>query len=815
MMWIVLVVIGLWIMAYKGMNTWIAWGALAAALLVISFSGTDSTVTSISWFLLIAAVTVAKVSLVRRCLISGPVLRAMRKTMPPISDTERDALESGTVWWDAELFSGKPDWDKLLSLPSPKLSNEEQAFIDGPVEQLCQMLDDWDITHNRQDLPPEVWEFLKNNRFFGMIIPKQFGGLDFSVNGHSWVVMKVASRSITAGVTVMVPNSLGPGKLLLEYGTDKQRDYYLPRLASGEEIPCFALTGPDAGSDASSMPDEGVVCRGQFQGEKDVLGIQLNWEKRYITLGPVATVLGLAFKLYDPEGLIGDRREIGITVALIATDTPGIEIGSRHFPLNCAFQNGPNRGKNVFIPMEWVVGGLEQVGNGWRMLVECLAEGRGVSLPALSAGAGKTVSRYTGAYARIRKQFNLPIGKFEGVEAPLARIAGETYLMDAARSITAGALDQGEKPSIISAIVKYELTERMRQVVNDAMDIHAGSGICLGPRNYIGRIYQTIPVSITVEGANILTRSLIIFGQGAVRCHPFIQREMAAMTQDDPHQAVEMFDKALFGHIGFLLGNLARATWLALTNARLTEVPGDTSTRPYYRQITRLTAGFALIADIAVVSLGGALKRKERLSGRLADVMSNLYLCSAVLKHYQDQGCREDDLPLVHWACRSTIHRAQQSLLAVFWNLPNRAVAVLIRGLIFPSGKPYSPPSDTVIQKAAAVLLTDSETRDRLTLGIYLNSAENDPSGRIERAFQAVLRAGPAQKKLDQARRSGRLKVKRRSELVQVAREAGVIDETECQLLEAAERATCEAISVDEFSPEAMVGNQAGSEPAV
>ena len=516
--------------------------------------------------------------------------------------------------------------------------------------------------------------------------------------------MKVASRSITAGVTIMVPNSLGPAKLLLEYGTTQQKNHYLPRLASGEEVPCFALTGPEAGSDASSMPDTGIVCRGSFEDKTDVLGILLNWDKRYITLGPVATVIGLAFKLYDPDGLIGDREDIGITVALIPTNTPGISIGNRHFPLNSAFLNGPNRGKDVFIPLDWVIGGVDQVGKGWRMLVECLAEGRGVSLPALSAGAGKVASRFTGAYARVRKQFNIPIGQFEGIEAPLARIAGESYLMDAARQVTAAALDQGEKPSVISAIIKYELTERMRRVINDAMDIHAGSGICLGPTNYLGRIYQVAPVSITVEGANILTRSLIIFGQGAVRCHPYIQSELTAMAMEGRNEAVEMFDRALFGHICFLLGNLARAPWLALTNARFAKVPGDHNTKQYYRQIARLSAGFALISDVALLTLGGALKRKERLSGRFADVLSNLYLCSTVLKHFCNQGSPEEDLPLLHWACQNTIHRAQQSLLAVFWNLPNRILALGLRALIFPNGKPYAPPGDRAIQNAAGHL---------------------------------------------------------------------------------------------------------------
>lgn len=804
MVWVIAVFAGLWILAYRRVSLWAAIALLAAALFFTLGSFANGTLPLLAWLILAGAVLVLKIPLLRQRLISGTVFRVMRGTIPPISQTEREALEAGNVWWDAELFSGNPDWSRLQNLPAPGLTDEERAFMDGPVEELCAMLDDWDVTHSRSDLPEDVWSFIKREGFFAMIIPRRYGGLEFSVYAHSQIVMKIASRSITAGVTVMVPNSLGPGKLLLEYGTEKQREYYLPRLASGEEVPCFALTGPEAGSDASAMPDRGVVCRQEFEGKKDVLGIRLNWEKRYITLGPVATVLGLAFKLYDPDALIGDRPEIGITVALIPTDTPGVSIGNRHFPLNSAFQNGPNRGRDVFIPMDWVIGGLDQVGSGWRMLVECLAEGRGVSLPALSAGAGKTTSRFTGAYARIRKQFNVAIGQFEGIEEPLSRIAGEAYVMDAARSITASALDQGEKPSVVSAIIKYELTERMRQSVNDAMDIHAGSGICLGPKNYIGRIYQVIPVSITVEGANILTRSLIIFGQGAVRCHPFIQDEMKALAMEPSPAAIAAFDRALFGHICFLLGNLARATWLALTNARFESVPGDADTLQYYRQISRLSAGFALIADIALMTLGGALKRKERLSGRFADVLSNLYLCSSVLKHYQDQGSPQEDLPLLHWACRNTIHRAQQSLLAVFWNMPNRTLAYLVRALIFPNGKPYAPPDDSVIRNAAAILLSENESRDRLTRGIYINDRAGDPTGRIERAFTAVLNAQEAEAKVNKARRSGQLDSSATASLAEQALALKVIDEAEATLIAEARQATLDAISVDEFTPDLM-----------
>jgi acyl-CoA dehydrogenase len=676
------------------------------------------------------------------------------------------------------------------------------------VETLCGMIDDWEITHELYDLPPAVWAFIKEYKLFGMIIPRRYGGLEFSALAHSEVVMKLASRSVTAAVTVMVPNSLGPAQLLLRYGTQSQRDHYLPRLATGEEIPCFALTGPLAGSDAGAIPDTGIVCRGEFEGRKDVLGIRLNWEKRYITLGPVATVLGLAFKLYDPDHLLGEQTTLGITLALIPTDTPGVEIGNRHFPMNSAFQNGPNRGRDVFIPMDWVIGGAAMIGHGWRMLVECLAEGRGISLPALSTGSGKSVSRTTGAYARVRRQFKLPIGRFEGIEEPLAEIAANAYIMEAGRRLTCAALDQGENPAVISAILKYQLTERMRRIVNDAMDIHGGSGICLGPGNYLGRVYQTLPISITVEGANILTRTLIIFGQGAIRCHPYLFDEISAAQMSDRKAALIKFDRALFGHIGFFISNLVRTAWLGLTNASLMRVPGTRVTRRYYRRLSRLSAGFALAADLAMMTLGGALKRKERLSGRFADVLANLYLGSALLKHFEEEGEPAADLPLLDCAFRMTIHRAQQSLLAVYWNLPSRWLARLLRAVTFPFGKPYAPPDDRLIHACAALLLEPSDTRDRLTQGVYITDDPTDRTGRIEYAFNCAIAAEPAEYKLRQALREGVLAVGELDDPVEAALAAGVLDADEAQRLREADASMREAIRVDEFTPEYLQGGR-------
>ncbi|WP_374089340.1 acyl-CoA dehydrogenase [Methylomicrobium lacus] len=754
-------------------------------------------------------------------LISRPMFKLMKSALPPMSQTEREALEAGTVWWDAELFSGKPEWKVLLDLPPAKLSAEEQAFIDGPVETLCAMLNDWDITRNRMDLPKEVWDYIKQQKFCGIIIPEQYGGLEFSEMAHSEIVMKLSSRSSTAAVTVMVPNSLGPAKLLLAYGTEAQKNHYLPRLAKGEEIPAFALTGPHAGSDAGAMPDTGVVCYGDFEGKK-TLGIRLNWEKRYITLGPVATVLGLAFKLYDPDHLLGDKEAIGITVALIPTDTPGVSIGRRHFPLDSAFQNGPNWGKDVFIPMDWIIGGVDQVGNGWKMLVQCLATGRAISLPALSVGGAKFTSRNTGAYARIRKQFNVPIGEFEGIEEPLAHMAGQTYILDAARKVTCAALDQGEKPSVISAILKYELTERMRKVINDGMDIQGGSGICMGPRNYLGRLYQVIPVSITVEGANILTRTMMIFGQGAIRCHPYIQKEMAALSQTDAELALKQFDQVFFEHIGFFMRNYATSYWMRLTNARFIQVPGDENTRPYFRQIARLSAGFAVLADIALLTLGGALKRKERISGHFADALSNLYLCSCVLKHYQNQGSLKEDLPLLHWACQQTLYQSQQSLLAILRKLPMpqgiwvlralfsrrpmRPLAAFLSAIAFPLGKPCNPPDDNLIHQCASLLLADSPVRDRLTHGIYINDKPDDATGRIEVAFKAVLAAAPIEAKIKKAQKQKLLTKGDPSQLVSEALAKSVITQQEADLIDKANQARLAAITVDDFSPEELTG---------
>ncbi|HSS64515.1 MAG TPA: acyl-CoA dehydrogenase [Gammaproteobacteria bacterium] len=763
------------------------------------------------WTLFLAAAIVLNLPVLRRKFVTRRAFDIFRRVLPPISSTEREAIEAGTVWWDGELFSGAPNWKKLLAVPAAELSAEEREFLDGPVEELCRLVDDWEVTHALKDLPPEAWEFIRKNRFFGMVIPKHYGGLGFSALGHSTVVMKLASRSITAAVTVMVPNSLGPAELLLHYGTEEQKDHYLPRLAKGEEIPCFALTGPEAGSDASAMQDTGVVCRGEFEGKKDVLGVRLNWRKRYITLGPVATLLGLAFKLRDPERLLSENASPGITLALIPTDTHGVTIGNRHWPMNQAFHNGPNSGKDVFIPVEWIIGGPAMAGKGWMMLMESLAAGRSISLPALGTGSGKLAGRVTGAYAAIRKQFNSPVGQFEGVQEALARIGGNTYLMDASRTLTAVAVDMGERPSVVSDIVKYHLTERMRKVVDDAMDIHGGRGICMGPRNYLARGYQGVPIAITVEGANILTRSLIIFGQGAVRCHPYVLKEMEAARNPDVEAGLRSFDETLVAHLGFFLGNAARALVLGLTGARFVAAPLGGTAGWYFRQLTRMSACLALSSDVAMAQLGAQLKRKERLSARLGDVLSHLYLASAALKRFHDQGEPRADRPLLHWACRDALYQMQTAFDELFRNLPGRWAGFCLRLLVFPLGMPYDAPNDANDRRVARLLLTPCEARDRLTEGIFIGGPE-EPVGRVEHALKKATAADAATRKLYRALRAGQIKADVADAQIEEAFQSGILSEHEAHLLREAERARDEAIKVDEFSPREL-GTASLSEP--
>ena len=801
LLWLIAILCGAIVLAYVDAAGWL-WIVGVGAALIAALPLHVLPTLLIGFFAVLLLVLAIPLNWpwLRRKLLSDGVLAAFRKALPPMSSTERDAIEAGTVWWDAELFSGRPSWPRLLSLPPPRLSDEEQHFLDHECEELCAMISDWETTQVYRDLSPQAWTYIKEHGFLGMIIPKGYGGLGFSAYAHSQVITKLSTHASAVAVTVMVPNSLGPGELLLHYGTDEQKNHYLPRLAKGIEIPCFALTNPHAGSDAAAIPDRGVVCMGRHDG-KETLGLRLTWEKRYITLGPVATLLGLAFRAYDPDHLLGEIEDLGITCALIPTRHPGINIGRRHMPLNTVFQNGPNWGKDVFIPIDWVIGGRAQVGNGWRMLMESLAAGRGISLPSSSTGMAKLAVRATGAYARVRHQFKTAIGKFEGVEEALARMGGNLYAMDATRRLTALAVDLGEKPAVLSGIAKYHLTERARKVVTDGMDIAGGKGICMGPSNFLGSAYMQLPVSITVEGANILTRSLIIFGQGAIRCHPYVLKEIAAAQDSDGRRASIAFDQALFGHLGFVLSNTARTWVMGLCGSHCARAPAGVAaeTRRYYQQLTRFSAALAFLADISMGVLGGALKRKEKLSARLGDVLSMLYLCSATLKRYEDEGRQPADAPLMHWAIWDAMFRAQNAIEGVISNFPSRPISALLRAMVFPLGRPYVVPPDKLGHEVARLLIEPSATRDRLTAGMYLPADEGDPLGSIELALAAAIAAEPIETRLREAMKTGRFAIASGADRDAAALDAGVLGSDELMLLRRARELADRVIRVDDF----------------
>jgi len=752
------------------------------------------------WVLLPLAIMLVPFNLpsMRKAMISAPAFRSFRKVMPPMSRTEKEAIDAGTTWWEGDLFQGNPDWKKLHNYPQPQLTAEEQAFLDGPVEEACRMANDFQITHELADLPPELWAFLKEHRFFAMIIKKEYGGLEFSAYAQSRVLQKLSGVSGILSITVGVPNSLGPGELLQHYGTDEQKNHYLPRLARGQEIPCFALTSPEAGSDAGAIPDVGVVCMGEWQGQQ-VLGMRLTWNKRYITLAPVATVLGLAFKLSDPDHLLSEDEEPGITCALIPTSTPGVEIGRRHFPLNVPFQNGPTRGQDIFVPIDYIIGGPKMAGQGWRMLVECLSVGRGITLPSNATGGLKSVALATGAYAHIRRQFKISIGKMEGIEEPLARIAGNAYVMDAAASLITYGIVLGEKPAVLSAIVKYHCTHRGQRAIIDAMDITGGKGIMLGESNFLARAYQGSPIAITVEGANILTRSMMIFGQGAIRSHPYVLEEMAAAQNND----VDAFDKLLFRHIGHVGSNKVRSLWLGLTRGLTSSTPTSDVTRRYYQHINRLSANLALLSDVSMAVLGGSLKRRERISARLGDILSQMYLASAVLKRYDDEGRQEADLPLVHWGVQDALWQAEQAMDDLLKNFPNRFVAGALSLAIFPTGRHYHAPSDKLDHKVAKILQTPCATRSRLGRGQYLTPSEFNPAGLMEQALLDVMAADPIHQRI--CKELGKnLPFTRLDKLAQQALAQGIITADEAEILVTAETSRLRSINVDDFEPEAL-----------
>lgn len=780
------------------------WAALSATLLVACWLlGANHVATIVAAVVLAVVAMPLLLPFVRKPLLTAPMLKVFRKVLPPLSQTERIALETGSVGFEGELFTGDPDWQKLLNYRKPQLTAEEQAFLDGPVEELCRMTNDWEITHVHADLPPEIWSFIKKNKFFGMIIPKEYGGLGFSALAHHKVIQKIASVSSVVSSTVGVPNSLGPGELLLHYGSKEQKDYYLPRLAVGQEVPCFGLTGPFAGSDATSIPDYGIVCKGEWNGA-NVLGVKLTFDKRYITLAPVATLVGLAFRMYDPEGLIGDTKDIGITLALLPRETPGVEIGRRHFPLNSPFQNGPIHGREVFIPLSQLIGGVEMVGKGWNMLNECLAVGRSITLPSTASGGAKFGAVVTGAYARIRKQFGLSVGRFEGVEEALARIGGKAYAISALSQATAAAVDRGDVPSVPSAIAKYHCTTMSREVISDVMDVVGGKGIILGPRNFAGRSWQAAPIAITVEGANIMTRSLLIFGQGAILCHPWVMKEMKAAGNPDHKAGVDEFDRNLFGHIGFAISNAVRSLWFGLTAARIGAAPGDAYTRRYFRKLDRYSANLALMADVSMLMLGGKLKFKESLSGRLGDVLSHIYMTSAMLKRYHDDGAPATDQPLLAWAFHDSVHKIELALSAALRNFPIRPVGWLMWALIFPWGRRAEAPGDRLGHRVAALLMTPNEARDRLGQGVFLTPCENNPGGRIASYLTKAVLAEPVERKFLKALKSkGIESLDFASQLDEAVRQ-GVLSADERRQLEELREITMDTISVDDFDTDEL-----------
>jgi acyl-CoA dehydrogenase len=739
----------------------------------------------------------------RRAVISRAALKAFRKILTRVSAAGGDTLEAGTVWWEAELLSGQPGWDKLLAFPKCGLNVAEQAFLDNEAEQLCAMLDDWDIAHRRADLPPEVWQFIKIKGFFGMTIPKHHGGLGFSAQAHSAVVAKIASRSGTAAMTVMAPHFSDIAGLLLRYGTEAQKEKYLRRLAYGLEVPCLALSEPSGGTDVGEISDEGEVCYGRFEGRQNVPGVRLAWEKRHVTLAPAASLICLVFRLRDPGNLLGGGIERGITLALVPACLPGVHIGRRHLPMNCGLLNGTTQGRDVFIPMDYLIGGQPCIGHGWHMMMECLAAGRGISLPASSAGSTKLAARTSGAYARVRRQPHLPIGGFEGVEEPLARIGAHTYMIDAACRFSALAVDLGGKPVVASALAQYHATERARGAINDAMDVHGGKGIFLGPHNYLARAYQQASAGATLEGENILTRNMVSFAQGTIRAHPYVLKEIAALHDPERAHAVHRFDEALFGHVGFALNNAARSFVFALLNGRGIPTPPGNETRRYYQQMTRFSASLALFSEAALTMPDG-WQRHENIAARLGNALGMLYLGTATLKRFEDEGRPAEDLPLLHWAMQDALYQAQQTFAGAIRNFPNTPARWLLRALIFPVGARLSPPSDSLGREIAALLMQPGTARDRLTAGMHLPHSEEDAVGALEAAFVSTLACEALRVALEQAYKAGKLKARQEWPRIAEACAQGLITAEQAAQLERDYALRRKAMHVDDFAPDEL-----------
>ena len=789
---------GLWAYALLAFGAWWVW----ASEMLEGDGGwpsvEPSTVLALIPVIVLAALAIPSL---RRAWLVVPAFAMVRKILPKVSDTEQQALDAGTIGFDAQLFSGTPDWEQLRAVPPITLSAEERAFLDGPTEELCRMIDDWQIRHDEHEVPELIWAFVKKHGFLGMLISKSHGGLGFSGQAQSMILGKVASRSPDVCTIVMVPNSLGPGELIEKYGTDEQKHYYLPRLAHGDEVPCFSLTGPTSGSDAATMRDIGTVVKQTWQG-KETLGIKLSWDKRYITLGPKATLVGLAFHLFDPDKMLGDKDDVGITVALIPATHPGVNIGRRHLPCGSAFPNGPNWGTDVFVPMDFVIGGQKMVGQGWRMLMECLAAGRAISLPSSATAGAKSVLRNTTAYGRIRKQFGLPVGKMEGLEEPLARMTQTAYVNEAARAVTAAIVSRGEKPSVISALMKYQTTERMRIAVNDAMDLHGGRAICDGPMNYLQSAYQAVPVGITVEGANILTRTLITFAQGALRSHPYLYKEIQACQAVDQQQGLTAFEPALLGHIAFSLSNVTGALFHNITGGQFAATPAQAGEiGRWYRQLSRASRSFALVADLTVAVLGGGLKTKQKITGRLADALSELYMTACVLKRFEDDGRPAADLPIVEFCAQNGLYKFQEALRGVVDNFPSTPVRLLMRACVFPLGARLRPAPDWLGHKIVGLVMQPGEVRDRLTRDIFISKDVKDATGLLEVTLEKVIQAEEAEKKLDRAIRKGEIRRFHGIDWIGDAFKKGIVTEAEATLLREVETLTARVIAVDSFDP--------------
>ncbi|MFP3920770.1 MAG: acyl-CoA dehydrogenase [Dichotomicrobium sp.] len=795
-----LVVAGITLLAQTGLP----WGVLEPPFASIG-----------AWIAWLPAIVLGLLSYhpLRQQVVTRPAFKTVKRILPPVSDTEKEALEAGTVGFDAEFFSGEPDWSKLRAVSAPALTDEEQKFLNETVDELCAMIDDWQLRHEQRELPEQVWRFIAEKGFFGMLISKEHGGLGFSPQAQSLVIGKIASRSPDVATVVMVPNSLGPGELIEKFGTDHQKSHYLPRLASGAEIPCFALTSPYAGSDAASMRDVGIVTKAEHDGQ-ETLGIRLTWDKRYITLAPNATLLGLAFRLYDPDNLLGKGEELGITLALVPTDTPGVQIGQRHLPCGNAFPNGPTWGEDVFVPLDAIIGGAERAGQGWRMLMSCLSAGRAISLPATSTAAAKAMLRTSTAYGRIRKQFAIAIGRMEGIEERLARMVETAYTLEAARSVTASMVGEGAKPAVLSALMKYQSTERMRQAVSDAMDIHGGKAICDGPSNYLQAAYQMVPIGITVEGANILTRSLITFTQGVLRSHPFLYKEIEAAQHWDDDRGFEMFEDAFEQHVSFAASNVFGALFHNVTFGQFAAAPRVAETRRWYAQLSRASRNFALVADMSVALLGGGLRTRQRLTGQMADALSELYLASAVLKRYEDDGQPLADRRIVELALQNSLYRFYAALQEVTRNFPVFGVGWALRRLVFPFGFPFRPARHATGKAAVRAVLGPGEVRDRLTRDIYVSRDATDPTGILEVTLEKVIEAEPAERKVEKAIKAGMLRRSLDRDWLGEAETKGIITGEEAKLLRETEELVLKVISVDHFDPEAVTGRATRTEGA-